>query len=369
MTSYPAAGSNVPAPAIADRYRYDWQLFEDWCTAADLSVLPADPVTIALYLDEHPAAPGTHRRRVTAINSVHTRCGYSAPGTAHALRERLTRRKQSRPDMRDSADEVIRRLPTSGWPGGLFGRRDALLLTLACRIGLTPTPIGRLKRSHVTFDGHTLHIPSHGITVDHNPDESPRTDPVAVYLRWARLQVFTDRTPSNRWLGESLTTAAPVTDDTITGLQRLPAIRYDGPLLPSFDKWGHATMRRAGLSRRATTRILTTHLSGATPVRAPRQVQFYDDGWAEAVEEVVETLAGTDGSMVAGDARELVAPPDLSSEEIAARYEAGLAARRGTAEAMADLQPTFDDLDDRTDELLARLERLLDEVESTSSDG
>ncbi len=67
----------VPTVAIVDRYRYDWQLFADWCNAVDLSGMPADPITVALYLDENPpAAPGTQRRRIAAINSVHTRCGY-----------------------------------------------------------------------------------------------------------------------------------------------------------------------------------------------------------------------------------------------------------------------------------------------------
>lgn len=355
MTSSYPLGDRVPAIAIGARYRYDWQLFADWCTAVDAPALPADPLTIAMFLDEHPAATGTHRRRLSAINTVHTRSGYTAPGTAHALRERLTRRTRPRPDLRDAADEVIRRLPTTGWPGGLFGRRDALLLTLACRMRLSPIQIGRLKRSDVTFDGRTVRIPSHGIVVDHDPDESPRTDPVAVYLRWARLQAFTDRTPSNRWLGESLTTATPVTDDTVTGLQLLPPIRHNGPLLPSFDKWGHANMGQSGLSRRAITRILTAHLTGGTRTRDQREVKFFDDGWADAVEDVVESISDDEDTTT-----DPVEPPDLSSDEIAARYEAGLAARRGTAEAMADLEPTFDDLDDRTDELFARIQKLLD---------
>ncbi|WP_257890304.1 hypothetical protein [Rhodococcus sp. USK10] len=296
---------------------------------------------------------------MTAINTVHHRSGYPKPGTAHALRERLTRRNRPRPDLRDAADEVIRRLPTTGWPGGLFGRRDALLLTLACRLQLSPIQIGRLKRSDVTFDGHTVRIPSHGITVDHDLDESPRTDTVAVYLRWARLQAFTDRTPSNRWLGDSLTTATPVTDDTITGLQLLPSIRDNGPLLPSFDKWGHANTGKAGLSRRATTRILTAHLTGATHTRIQRQVKFFDDGWTDAVEDVVEAING-------GDDTTPVEQPELSSEEIAARYESGLAARRGTAEAMADLTTTFEDLDDRTDELLARIQAIFDTLDESA---
>ena len=351
-------GLIVPASAVGARYRHDWQLFADWCTAVDASALPADPLTIAMFLDEHPAATGTHRRRLSAINTVHTRCGYPAPGTAQALRERLTRRTRPRLDLRDAADEVIRRLPTTGWPGGLFGRRDALLLILACRLHLSPIQIGRLKRGDVTFDGRIVRIPSHGIVVDHDPDGSPRTDPVAVYLRWARLQAFTDRTPSNRWLGESLTNATPVTDDPVTGLQLLPPIRDNGPLLPSFDKWGHANTGQAGASRRAITRILTAHLTGSTRTRDHRQVKFFDDGWADAVEDVVESITEDDATNA-----DAVEPPDLSSEEIAARYEAGLAARRGTAEAMADLEPTFDDLDDRTNELLARIQGLLATVE------
>ncbi|WP_326603604.1 hypothetical protein [Rhodococcus sp. PD04] len=360
MTSSYPLGDLVPAIAIGARYRYDWQLFADWCTAVEASALPADPLTIALFLDEHPAATSTHRRRVTAINTVHTRCGYPAPGTAQALRERLTRRTRPRPDLRDAATDVIRRLPTSGWPGGLFGRRDALLLTLTCRMGLSPIQVGRLQRSDITFDGRTLRIPSHGIFIPHDPHESPRTEQVAVYLRWARLQAFTDRTPSNRWLGESLTNATPVTDDSVTGLQLLPAIRHNGPLLPSFDKWGHASLSRVGLSRRAITRILTAHLSGTTSTREQREVKFFDDGWADAVEDVVETISEDEK-----DSTEPVEPPELSSEELAARYEAGLAARRGTAKAMADLEPAFEELDDRTDELLARIQDLLEVVEGS----
>jgi hypothetical protein len=65
----------------ARAYRYDWQLFADWCQAAKLRALPTDPVTIALFLDENPAATNAHRIRLTAINSVHQRADYPAPGT------------------------------------------------------------------------------------------------------------------------------------------------------------------------------------------------------------------------------------------------------------------------------------------------
>ncbi len=88
-------------------------------------------------------------------------------------------------------------------------------------------------------------------------------------------------------------------------------------------------------------------------------MKFFDDGWADAVEDVVESITEDDATTA-----DQVEPADLSSEEIATRYEAGLAARRGgSAEAMADLEPTFDDLDDRTNELLARIQGLLATVE------
>ena len=37
MTSSHLTDFFVPAAAIAERYRYDWQLFADWCVAVDLS--------------------------------------------------------------------------------------------------------------------------------------------------------------------------------------------------------------------------------------------------------------------------------------------------------------------------------------------
>ncbi|TWH10372.1 hypothetical protein L618_004000000270 [Rhodococcus rhodochrous J45] len=65
---------------IPARYRHDWALFADWCSAADHRPIPAAPETLALFLHEHPAAVATQRRRLSAINAVHTRHGYPARG-------------------------------------------------------------------------------------------------------------------------------------------------------------------------------------------------------------------------------------------------------------------------------------------------
>ena len=59
----------------------------------------------------------------------------------------------------DVLDEQIRQLPVSGWPHGLFGRRDALILTLVAA-GLTYTEIAALRRGDVRRQGHELVIDS-----------------------------------------------------------------------------------------------------------------------------------------------------------------------------------------------------------------
>ena len=83
---------------IPVRYRHDWMLFADWCAAADHRSVPATPKTLALFLREHPAAIATQRRRLSAINAVHTRHGYPAPGRTETVRRHLDTARASRLD-------------------------------------------------------------------------------------------------------------------------------------------------------------------------------------------------------------------------------------------------------------------------------
>ncbi len=137
-------GLKIPA-----RYRHDWALFADWCAAADHRPIPAAPDTLALFLHEHPAAVATQRRRLSAINAVHTGHGYPPPGRTETVRRHLDTTRASRLDRLGRL--LVQRaaeLPTEGWPGGLFGRRDALLLVLAAT-GMTFTddqPFGAAQR-------------------------------------------------------------------------------------------------------------------------------------------------------------------------------------------------------------------------------
>ncbi|MFE5706541.1 hypothetical protein [Rhodococcus koreensis] len=94
-----------------------WGLFTDWCTAVDLASLPADPVTVAMFLGEHPTAPGTQRRRVGVINAAHRRAGLPQPGRSELVRDLLDAGRMARRERAAAAiANRIAQLPLTGSP-------------------------------------------------------------------------------------------------------------------------------------------------------------------------------------------------------------------------------------------------------------
>ncbi len=151
---------------VGRRYRYEWALFADWCTAMERRCLPADSATVLEFLVANPAGEATHVRRVSAINWVHCHRGHSEPGAAPALRETLDSRRQQRlVDLRSTLAPILQQQPTSGWPGGLFGRRDAVVLLFA-GAGLRFDRIARLRRDEVSVAGNDVSVGDHRITTD-----------------------------------------------------------------------------------------------------------------------------------------------------------------------------------------------------------
>src|SRR5450756_2891122 len=53
---------------------------------------------------------------------------------------------------------AVRALPTTGWTGGFFGRRDAAMLTLAAA-PLPWTALAGLRTTEVTVAAGVLHLP------------------------------------------------------------------------------------------------------------------------------------------------------------------------------------------------------------------
>ena len=110
-------------------YSYQWSLFVDWCSAADVEALPASSATLAEFLKENPADDAVQLRRVSAINRVHLNAGHPAPGRATSIRVALDSARSERTMRRAAQYQVIAAgLPISGSTAALFGRRDAVLL-------------------------------------------------------------------------------------------------------------------------------------------------------------------------------------------------------------------------------------------------
>lgn len=313
---------------IPSRYRHDWALFADWCAAADHHPIPAAPDTLALFLHEHPAATATQRRRLSAINAVHTGHGYPPPGRTEAVRRHLDTTRAQRLDRlgRLLVQRAVE-LPSAGWPSGLFGRRDALLLVLAAT-GMSFVDITRLRRRDLRFDGDTLVVTTRsGERFRLLPDPEAGDNPAAaIYRRWAEIQTFLDQYPGTHLLRHHLTDPTEIITDP------LDAEQGRQPLLCPIDRWGHLPHAQS-MTPQSVSMLVRAHLSGRAVVRRALPVPPKADPatWSES---------------------DLVLDPDY--------YDRGSAARRRDHETLEGLTGVFDEIEDRTDALLKDLMAVLE---------
>ncbi|MGW5301706.1 hypothetical protein ACWEQV_26065 [Rhodococcus aetherivorans] len=313
-----ALGQRIPV-----RYRHDWALFADWCAAVDHRPIPASPDTLAVFLHEHPAAPATQRRRLSAINTVHTRHGYPAPGRTETVRRHLDATRARRLDR--LARLLLQRaveLPSEGWPSGLFGRRDALLLVLAAT-GMSFVDITRLRRRDITVDGEALVVRTRvGERFRLAPDPETGDSPaVEVYRRWAAIQAFLDQYPGTHLLRQHLTDPIEIIADP------LDAEQARQPLLCPIDRWGHLPHAQP-MTPQSVSALVRAHLSGRVPMRKALPVPRRDDAdvWVE---------------------------PEIDLDP--GYYDRGTAARRRDYETLEGLAEVFDEIEARTDSLLEEL--------------
>lgn len=338
----------MSTPIVPVGYRSEWALYDDWCRAYHLPSCPTDPMTVAHFLDFDPdLSPGTLRRRVAAINTVHRRAGHVSPGTATAVRRLLSRRDRHV----ERAQQVIRTLPTTGWPSGLFGRRDALLLHLVCVLGLPVGSIADLRCDSLTVVGDALHIaPPHNLEL--RIDRTDHYELLAIWSRWAQLQQLMARLPSPRSWITPLRDTPPVDTATATALRiPEPPLRPGAALLPAFDRWGTPQSlpgtEDPGLSARAVHTIIATHLFGA--------------GRAEGPSRIAQPAVPASS--------QLSRPSEDEPPVLADVYAEGIAARRLAMASFEGIDEVFDDIDRRGREILERTAQLLDAVERGSDPG
>jgi len=325
-----ARGSG-PVLQIPDRYRHDWALFADWCTAADQQPIPAAPETLALFMREHPAATATQRRRLSAINTVHTHHGYPTPGRTETVRRHLDTGRAERLDRLSAILlQTAAELPTVGWPSGLFGRRDAMLLVLAAT-GMSFVDITRLRRRDITIAGGTLMATTRtGERFRFAPDSGTEDHPgVVIYRRWAQIQAFLDEYPGTHLLRHHLTDPVEVLADPLTAEQGRQ------PLVCPIDRWGHLPHAQA-MTAQSVSGLVRAHLSGRAPIRTTLPAKPLDEIsgiWTEP---------------------EIVLDPSY--------YDRGAAARRRDHADLEDLAEVFDEIEQRADALFDELLTVLDEL-------
>lgn len=322
---------NSPNPVVPRRYRHDWALFVDWCEACDHRVLPAHPSVLAEFLADHPAADGTQRRRITAINAVHTSAGLPAPGRTETIRQLLNTARADRiARVRERVAQVVPRIPVTGWPGGLFGRRDAFLLTLAAA-GLGFEEIARLRRIDVTAerDALVLRVGEDWVRVT----AEYGAESVDVYWNWVEVLGFLDRYPSTQLLAGRLDKGA-ASLSAFTDSAR----RDERPLLTPIDRWGHTPFDPTPLTGHSIASLVRAHLAGQAPVhkRPPARPP-------------------------ATPSHENAPVPDSVDVELdQGYYDRGIAARRHAHTHLDDVTDILDGIEDEADKLLADLLAILD---------
>ena len=216
-------------------YVADWALFVDWCTATNRVPLPADWPTIEAFTAGCPGAPATIRRRLAAIAHHHRTAGHPAP-TDPAQVAGPPARELISPGQ---VDMLMRLLPSHGWTGGLFGRRDRALLTLAAYTAIPYRQLPRLTVGQLAISGGVATvIDQHG--AEHVVEAT--ADPVlcgpCTLVRWRRVldteatfksvkKLFKDAKAMTAASHHPCRSPKPIDDKTL-----------DAPLFPPINQWG-----------------------------------------------------------------------------------------------------------------------------------
>src|SRR5664280_2849558 len=212
MTTVTDTSINQPVRVLSARtlrtYAGDWALFTEWCAATDTTALPAAPQTVVDFLTGCPAAAGTQRCRVAAIDHHHTTTGLDRPGESVAVRAALGRPTgepfQPTQEEGEAVEAALRGLPSHGWTQGMFGRRNRALLVLSQLAGVPYRHLARLTAGDISIaDGVTaVRSPAGDWTVG-PADDAVLCGPCAV-VRWLKILDLAVTKPSTKTIARAL---------------------------------------------------------------------------------------------------------------------------------------------------------------------
>ena len=199
-------------------YAADWKTFVGWCAARGLSVLPASPASVAVFItsmkDGDPAAApprpprkiATLSRYLAAINDRHREVGYLTPGEqdgGHQLRKTFAGIRNThgaRPQQKAAADgDRLGRMLAGISGDDVRSVRDRALLAIGMAAALRRSELVALTFTDVQIvpEGLRLFIARSktdqaGLGVWIAIPEGKRIRPKALLLEWLRVGRITD---------------------------------------------------------------------------------------------------------------------------------------------------------------------------------
>jgi hypothetical protein len=232
---------------------------------------------------------------------------------------------------------LMRLLPSHGWVGGLFGRRDRALLTLAAytRIPYRQLPRLAVAQLHIADSVATI-TDQHGRTYVIESTENPVLCGPCTLVRWRRVL---DTEATHKRLKTLFKDAEEVTADShhpCSAPKPIDPRTLDAPLFPPINQWGHLPYPIEPLSPHSTSRLARQADTGLAHHRVLD------------VDEVVPT---------AGAGQAAVEPAPAVVRPVY-DWEAANQRKIDAVQQLAPLAAALDDIEARIAELLARTKHL-----------
>lgn len=232
-----AAGVPAPLPAESGLVAR----FVQWRAAAGRAGPEVTQDDVLAYLESAQPSGRTAARWVAAISAACRAAGYPDPCTGPV---RAWVRRRGNPGTRHALPPsdvaaLAARIPVTGWPAGLRGRRDRLAFVLhqlaaipAAALAALPASalsVPRARAVDVELPGGTVPVPS--------PDDTPAACPACAAVLWSRvLHHAADR---HRPALERLLRSQPPEPGVHACTSKPEPWHDDWPLFPAIDQWGH----------------------------------------------------------------------------------------------------------------------------------
>jgi len=145
-------------------YRSDLENFIAWCDDHGHEWVPAEPATVARFIDEQIEALSisTVKRRVEAIKFAHRMFDLPSPASSSEVRlaiRRAARARPSRPKQSLGLTSDLLRPMLAACPDSLAGRRDAALISVGYDTLCRSVELAAVRVEHLAPDLATILIP------------------------------------------------------------------------------------------------------------------------------------------------------------------------------------------------------------------